>query len=223
MIEIQGPVPIHMPSSWLFGRKTSQPLNHVHPATWTWKIFLDYIQLRFTHDAIVGVCLDYILINFVKKPPQKTLLFWILIEMFCINLCSPSQNLLWLEISKISPLFGVSSHAPHTADNCFRFCLPCFLLTMIWNKKLKKRCIDAPKCAFTHRIYPNLKSISELFKMNMKSLDSFIYASRDNWVSCNQTLGCLRLYEDSRVSRAQSRINAYEIFFGGGGVASCLK
>ena len=56
-------------------------------------------------------------------------------------------------------------------------------------------------------IYPNLKTISELFKMYMKSLDS----SRDNGVSCNQTLGYLRLYGDSRVSRAQSRINAYEI------------
>ena len=29
--------------------------------------------------------------------------------------------------------------------------------------------------------------------------------------SCNQTLGCLRLYGDSRVSRAQPRINVYEI------------
>ena len=32
-------------------------------------------------------------------------------------------------------------------------------------------------------IYPNLKSISGLFKMYMKSLDSFILASRDNGVS----------------------------------------
>ena len=60
-------------------------------------------------------------------------------------------------------------------------------------------------------IYPNLKIISELFKMYMKSLDSFILESRDNWVSCNHTLGCLRLYGDSRVSRAQPRINAYKI------------
>ena len=60
-------------------------------------------------------------------------------------------------------------------------------------------------------IYPILKSISELFKMYMKSLDSFIFASRDNGVSCNQTLGCLRLYGGSRVSRAQPRINAYEL------------
>ena len=38
-----------------------------------------------------------------------------------------------------------------------------------------------------------------------------ILASRDNGVSCNQALGCLRLYGDSRVSRAQPRINTYEI------------
>ena len=60
-------------------------------------------------------------------------------------------------------------------------------------------------------IYLNLKSISELFKMYINSLDSFILASRDNGVSSNQTLGCLRLYGDSRVSRGQPRINAYEI------------
>ena len=56
-------------------------------------------------------------------------------------------------------------------------------------------------------IYPNLKRIYQF----MKSPDSSILASRDNWVSCNQTLNCLRLYGDSRVSRAQPRINAYEI------------
>ena len=60
-------------------------------------------------------------------------------------------------------------------------------------------------------IYPNLKRISEFFKMYMKSLKSFILAPRDNRVSCNQTLGCLRLYGDSRVSRVQPRINAFEI------------
>ena len=53
-------------------------------------------------------------------------------------------------------------------------------------------------------IFPNLKSISDSFKMYMKSLDSFILQSRDNGVLCNQTLGCLRLY-------GESRINAYEI------------
>ena len=69
-----------------------------------------------------------------------------------------------------------------------------------------------PRSMHLHtEIYPNLKSISELFKMYMKSLDSFILASRNNGVSCNQTLGCLRFYGDSRVSRAQPRINAYEI------------
>ena len=60
-------------------------------------------------------------------------------------------------------------------------------------------------------IYRNLKSISELFKIYMKNLDSVIFASCDNWISCNQTLGCLRLYGDSWVCRAQPRINAYEI------------
>ena len=64
-----------------------------------------------------------------------------------------------------------------------------------------------PRSMHLHtEIYPNLKSISELFKMYMKSLDS----SRNNGVSCN-CLGCLRFYGDSRVSRAQPRINAYEI------------
>ena len=56
-------------------------------------------------------------------------------------------------------------------------CLPWF------ETKNEMRCIDAPKCTFTHRNLPK----SELFKMYMKSLDSFILASRDNWVSCNQT------------------------------------
>ena len=38
-----------------------------------------------------------------------------------------------------------------------------------------------PRSMHLHtEIYPNLKSISELFKMYMKSLDSFILASRDN-------------------------------------------
>ena len=69
-----------------------------------------------------------------------------------------------------------------------------------------------PRSMHLHtEIYPILKRISELFKMYMKSLDSYILASRDDGVSCNQTLGCLRLYGASRVSRAQPRINAYEI------------
>ena len=50
--------------------------------------------------------------------------------------------------------------------------------------------------------YPNL---------TMKSLDSFILASRYNWVSCNQTLSYLGLHGNSRVSRVQPPINAYEI------------
>ena len=69
-----------------------------------------------------------------------------------------------------------------------------------------------PRSMHLHtEIYSNLESISKLFKMYMKSLDSFILASCDNGVSCNQTLGSLRLYGDSQVFLAQSRINAYEI------------
>ena len=38
-----------------------------------------------------------------------------------------------------------------------------------------------PRSMHLHsEIYPNLKSISELFKMYMKSLDSFILSSRGN-------------------------------------------
>ena len=36
-------------------------------------------------------------------------------------------------------------------------------------------------------IYPNLKSLSELFKMYMKSLDSCILASRDNLMESRAT------------------------------------
>ena len=62
-----------------------------------------------------------------------------------------------------------------------------------------------PRSMHLHtEIYPNLKNISELFKMYMKSLDSCILASRDNIES-------LHLYGDSRVSLAQPRINANEI------------
>ena len=53
-----------------------------------------------------------------------------------------------------------------------------------------------PEVGIYTEIYPNLKSISELWKVSIR-----LY----NWVSCNQTLGCLRLYGDSRVSRAQPR------------------
>ena len=48
-------------------------------------------------------------------------------------------------------------------------CVSCLLW---FETKNKIRCIDASKYAFTHRKLP--KSISELFKMYMKSLDSFI-------------------------------------------------
>ena len=66
-------------------------------------------------------------------------------------------------------------------------------------------CIYTQKSTRIWKVYLNDS------KMYMNSLDSYILASRDNGVSCNQTLGCLRLYGESRVSRAQPRINAYEI------------
>ena len=56
-------------------------------------------------------------------------------------------------------------------------------------------CIYAQKSTRIWKVYLNYS------KRTWKVL-----ASRDNWVSCNQTLGCLRLYGDSQVSRAQPRI-----------------
>ena len=50
---------------------------------------------------------------------------------------------------------------------------------------------------------PNLKSISELFKMYMKSLDYLSLVQPDTWLSPP-------LWK-RRVSRAQPRINVYEI------------
>ena len=86
------------------------------------------------------------------------------------------------------------------------------VLFTMFDLKQKKKDIFMPRNMHLHtEIYRNLKSLSELFKIYMKSLDSFILASHVYRVSCNQTLGCLRLYGDSRVSRAQPRINAYEI------------
>ena len=88
----------------------------------------------------------------------------------------------------------------------FPVCLPCFLFTMIWNKN-KIRCIDAPKYAiFTHRNIPESEKYIWIIR-NVHEVSILFY----DWVSCNQTFGCLRLYGDSRVSRAQPRINAYEI------------
>ena len=107
----------------------------------------------------------------------------------------------------------------------FRFCLPWF------ETKNKIKFIVAPKHAFTHRNLTESEKNIWIIQKYMKSLDSFILTSRDNWVACNQTLGCLRLYGDSQV--LERSINAYEIllqhdwlclgffflfFFGGGGV-----
>ena len=66
-------------------------------------------------------------------------------------------------------------------------------------------------CIYTQKSTPIWKLYMNYSKCTWKVSIFFILASRDNWVSCNQTLGCLRLYGDSRVSRAQPRINAYEI------------
>ena len=63
------------------------------------------------------------------------------------------------------------------------------------------RCIYTPqKSTLIWKIYLNYSKCT--WKVSILSY---------NWVSCNKTLGCLRLYGDSRVSRAQPRINAYEI------------
>ena len=66
-------------------------------------------------------------------------------------------------------------------------------------KQNKIRCIDAPKYAFKHRNLPETEKYMWIIQVSIR-----LY----NWVSCNQTLGCLRLYGDSRVSRAQPRIIA---------------
>ena len=86
----------------------------------------------------------------------------------------------------------------------FRFWLP-------WFETKKK--IDAPKYAFTHRNLPESEKFIWIIQ-NVHEKSRFFYISitrQFNGVSCNQTLGCLRLYGNSRVSPAQPRINAYEI------------
>ena len=85
----------------------------------------------------------------------------------------------------------------------FRFCLPWF--------ETKK--IESPKYAFTHRNLPESEKFIWIIQ-NVHEKSRFFYISitrQFNGVSCNQTLGCLRLYGNSRVSPAQPRINAYEI------------
>ena len=75
------------------------------------------------------------------------------------------------------------------------------LFTTNWNKKLNKMYWCPEVCIYTE-IYPNIWKVY-LNYSNLKNLDSFILASRDNWVSCNQTLGCLHLYGDRRVLHEQ--------------------
>ena len=62
--------------------------------------------------------------------------------------------------------------------------------------------MDAPKYAFTHRNLPNLKSISELFKMYMKSLDS--HAIIESRATRHSTVSAF-------TETVESRINPYEI------------
>ena len=71
------------------------------------------------------------------------------------------------------------------------------LYTMFLEKKIKLD-VFMPRSMHLHtEIYTNLKSISELYKMYMRSLDSFILALRDNWVSlrycCSMTGYCFFL------------------------------
>ena len=56
-----------------------------------------------------------------------------------------------------------------------------FLVYHDLKQQQQQKDILMPRSMHLHpEIYPNLKSISELFKMYMKSLDSFILQSRDN-------------------------------------------
>ena len=82
----------------------------------------------------------------------------------------------------------------------FRFCLPCFLFTMIWNKKIKNkiRCIDAPKYVFTHRNLPE--------------------SEKYTWIIQNVHEVSILLYIESRATRhsavsafTEPRINAFDI------------
>ena len=86
--------------------------------------------------------------------------------------------------------FNARRKIPHFFRPC---CLPWF------ETKNKIRCINAPKYAFTHRNLPE----SEKYIWIIQNVHEKSRFSCDNWVSCNQTLGCRRLYGDSRVSRAQ--------------------
>ena len=71
-----------------------------------------------------------------------------------------------------------------------------------------------PRSMYLHtEIYPNLKSISELFKMYMKSLDYFILAPRDNRVSRAQLMryscsmiGCYFFSRNNRFAETHSHL-----------------
>ena len=67
-----------------------------------------------------------------------------------------------------------------------------------------------PRRLHLHRNLPESEKYIWM-KKSEKSRFFYISITRQLSLYCNQTLGCLRLYGDSRVSRAQPGINAYEI------------
>ena len=77
--------------------------------------------------------------------------------------------------------------------------------------KQKNRCPEV--CIYTHKstriwtVYLNYSKCTWKVSILLYKHHATIF----NRVSCNQTLGCLRLYGTSRVSPAQPRINAYVI------------
>ena len=77
--------------------------------------------------------------------------------------------------------------------------------------KIDVHVIDAPKYSFTHRNLPESEKYIWIFKNVHESLDSFILASRDNWSRATRHSAVSAFTENSRVSWAQPRINAYEI------------
>ena len=125
--------------------------------------------------------------------------------LFCKRVLCNKHNLTPSIISNRQTLIVRRENAFCKFHTFFRFvyhvsCLPCF------KTKNKIRFIDAPKFAFTHRNLPESEKYIWITQNVHEKSRIFILASRNNWVSCNQTLGCLSLYGNSRVSRAQPRI-----------------
>ena len=78
---------------------------------------------------------------------------------------------------------------------------------MIWNKKSNKMYWCPELCIYTQKSTRIWKVYLNDSKCTWK-VSILLYKQSS---SCNQALGCLRLYGNSRVSPAQPRINAYEI------------